>query len=256
MAKSLAAVSEINAQAEMSIRNGYRAPFPEGTLPLGNMNFALTDGEEYNDSVPDAKDVKRTVDEIMEAKRQADIVIVSLHAHEMKGGDITQAAHFIETFARQCIDAGASVVIGHGPHELRGIEIYKGGVIFYSIGNFIFETETVERQPMEAFTSKGLPSDMKVGQYMDQRSQNGTRGYVVQENIWRAVMPSWMMEDGRITEVKLYPIELNQKASRAQRGVPKLSNFETTLQYLSELSKPYGTEIEVKDGVGYVKLDR
>jgi len=34
------------------------------------------------------------------------------------------------------IDAGASIVIGHGPHVLRGMEFYKGHLIAYSLGNF------------------------------------------------------------------------------------------------------------------------
>ena len=182
MAKTLAAVSQINAKAELSIRNGYRPPFPEGTLPLGSMFFALTDKEEYNETVPNEKDLARTIDEIRSARAQADIVLVSLHAHEMRGSDSTVAAEFLETFSRACIDAGASVVIGHGPHELRGIEAYKNGLIFYSIGNFIFETETVALQPFDAFSSKGLPIDMKIGDYMDHRSKNGTCGYIVQEN--------------------------------------------------------------------------
>lgn len=39
------------------------------------------------------------------------------------------------------IDAAADVVVGHGPHVLRGIEVYKGRPIFYSLANFIFEND-------------------------------------------------------------------------------------------------------------------
>lgn len=256
MAKTLAAVSQINAKAELSIRNGYRPPFPEGTLPLGSMFFALTDKEEYNETVPNEKDLARTIDEIRNARAQADIVLVSVHAHEMRGADSTVAAEFVETFARACIDAGASVVIGHGPHELRGIEVYKNGLIFYSIGNFIFETETVALQPFDAFSSKGLPIDMKIGDYMDHRSRNGTRGYIVQENIWRAVMPSWTIEDGRIRDVRLYPIDLAQHGTRSQRGIPKLSRSNAALEHLRKLSERYGTDIEIREGVGILQLNQ
>ena len=44
------------------IRNGYLPPFPEGTLPLGNMNFMLTEGDEYNETIPNPKDVERTAE--------------------------------------------------------------------------------------------------------------------------------------------------------------------------------------------------
>ena len=62
------------------------------------------------------------------------------------------------------------------------------------------------------------------------------------------------MENGKITEVKLYPIELGQKLARCQKGCPVLNGSEETLQYLADLSKPYGTQIQIKDGVGYVVL--
>ena len=42
-------------------------------------------------------------------------------------------------FARKMIDAGADVAVGHGPHVLRGIEIYKEKPIFYSLANFMFQ---------------------------------------------------------------------------------------------------------------------
>ena len=254
MAKELSDISQINARTEQKIRNGYLPPFPEGTLPLGNMNFMLTDGEEYNETIPNAKDVERTVKEIEEARRQADIVIVSVHVHEMKGADSQVAAEFVERFAKACIDAGASAVIGHGPHELRGIEVYKGGLIFYSLGNFIFQTETVERQPFDAFHGKNLPIDTKIGAYMDHRSKNGTKGYIVQENIWRSILPSWEVEDGKIKNVVLYPIDLAQKGTRSQRGIPSLSGSEDTLKHIQNLSEPFGTKIEIRDGKGYLSV--
>ncbi|WP_300914551.1 CapA family protein, partial [Turicimonas muris] len=217
-------------------------------------NFMLTEGDEYNETIPNPKDVERTVKEIEEARLQADIVIVSVHAHEMKGADSQVAAEFVERFAKACIDAGASVVIGHGPHELRGIEVYKGGVIFYSLGNFIFQTETVERQPFDAFHGKNLPIDTKIGAYMNHRSKNGTKGYIVQENIWRSILPSWEVEDGKVKNVVLYPIDLAQKGTRSQRGIPSLSGSEETLKHIQKLSEPYGTKIEIKDGKGYLVL--
>ncbi|MFP4364025.1 MAG: CapA family protein [Spirochaetia bacterium] len=43
--------------------------------------------------------------------------------------------------ARQFIDAGADVIIGHHPHVLQGIELYNNGIIFYSLGNFLFDMD-------------------------------------------------------------------------------------------------------------------
>lgn len=75
-----------------------------------------------------------------------DIVIVSFHGgaegqshthvprkHEMFLGQDRGDVH---AFARQAIDAGADIVLGHGPHITRAIDVYKGRFIAYSMGNF------------------------------------------------------------------------------------------------------------------------
>ena len=253
MVTELAKVTKINAEKEFSIRNGYSNPFEEGTMPFGSSTFVL--GEENKIvSDPNETDMKRIEAEIKEARKQADIVLVSLHAHETDTEDTTIPAQFIEKFAKRCIDAGASAMIGHGPHELRGIEIYHGGLILYSLGNFLFETETVELQPYDAYVNKNMPLDTKVGAYMDQRSKNGTVGYGVLENIWRSVMAAWTMEDGKITQIQLYPISLDMYASRPHKGVPHVVHEDQVLHYLAELSAPFGTKIYIRDHVGYIDL--
>lgn len=72
----------------------------------------------------------------------------------MNGSASKVAAQFVETIARACIDAGVSAIIGHGPHELRGIEVHNDGLICYSLRNFIFQSETVATQPSDAFVGK------------------------------------------------------------------------------------------------------
>ena len=52
--------------------------------------------------------------------------------------------------AHAVIDAGADVFIGHGPHLDRGIEIYKGKPILYSLGALVIENDTVERMPQDS----------------------------------------------------------------------------------------------------------
>lgn len=253
MVEELARVTKINASTERSIRNGYTVPFPEGKLPLGKAMFKLDD-RDWTESAPNQTDMARIIAEVAEARRQADIVMVSIHAHEADGEASNVPAMFIETFARECIDHGADVIIGHGPHELRGIEIYKGRPIFYSVGNFLFETETVSLQPYDAYIGKKMPIDTKVGAYMDARSKNGTAGYGVLPEIWDAVLAGWTCEDGRVTEVQLHPITLGMKEPRSQKGVPTLSGNEETLRYLAGLSEPYGTKIEIKDGRGIITI--
>lgn len=253
MVQELAKVTKINAEKEFSIKNGYSNPPDEGTMPFGSSTFVLSD-ENKIVSTPNEKDMKRIEEEIAEAKRQADVVLVSIHAHETDTEDTTVPAQFLEIFSKRCIDAGANVIIGHGPHELRGIELYHDGVIFYSLGNFLFETETVELQPYDAYVNKNMPLETKVGAYMNNRSKNGTVGYGVLENIWRSVMAAWTMEDGKITQIQLYPISLDMEAQRAQKGVPHIVHNSEVLTYLAELSLPYGTTIRIENHVGYIDL--
>lgn len=252
-AAGLAALTKINAAAENSIKNGYSNPPAEGTLPFGKYKFVL-DEKDWVESRPFAADMERVEAEIREAGKQADVVLVSFHAHETDGEDTKVPAMFLETFSRRAVDAGADAVIGHGPHELRGIEIYKGKPIFYSLGNFLFETETVGKQPYDAYINKKMPADTKVGTYMDARSKNGTAGYGVLPEIWFSVMAGWFMEEGKTREIRLYPISLGMERKRSQKGVPVMTGDEEVLKYLADLSEPYGTRIEIRDGVGYILL--
>ena len=62
------------------------------------------------------------------------------------------------------------------------------------------------------------------------------------------------MEDGKITQLKLYPYDLGMKLPRSQKGVPVLNGSVQTLEYMRDLCKPFGTEMDIKDGVATVKL--
>lgn len=85
--------------------------------------------------------------DIEKAAALADIVVVSYHwGQEYK----TTHSSFQEKIARASIDAGATLVIGHHPHVVQGVEKYKNGYIAYSLGNFIFD------QNFSRPTSKGL----------------------------------------------------------------------------------------------------
>lgn len=77
--------------------------------------------------------------DIARAKRSADYVIVSFH------WGVESAAlprDYQKSTAHRAIDAGADVILGHHPHVLQGIEYYKGGVVFYSLGNFAFASRS------------------------------------------------------------------------------------------------------------------
>lgn len=244
--REVAEQTSINAEQEKGIANGYYNPLPDGKLNLGNIPFVLSD-HNGRTSEPLEKDMRRMEENIRQAKKQADYVLVSIHSHEFDGRDDIPPAEFLKIFAYRCIDAGADAILGHGPHELRGIEIYQGKPIFYSLGNFVFQTETVSVQPADAFENKGMDMETSVADYMNQRSKNGTRGYCVQENIWRSVMAGFTAEDGKITEITLYPITLDMHLPRDKMGSPRLADDNGVLHYLQELCKPFSTELIIEN---------
>lgn len=86
------------------------------------------------------------------ARKKADFVIVSMHA-----GSEYQAYHRQdqEDFAKKMIEQGANLVLGHHPHVAQDLETYKNGLIFYSLGNFIFDQMWSEE------TKQGLTLDLK-----------------------------------------------------------------------------------------------
>lgn len=73
---------------------------------------------------------------IAEASEEADLVVV--HAHWGQEYD-DQPTTRQQEMAKAMSDAGADIVIGHHPHVLQNIEVYNDTVIFYSLGNFVFD---------------------------------------------------------------------------------------------------------------------
>jgi poly-gamma-glutamate synthesis protein (capsule biosynthesis protein) len=77
--------------------------------------------------------------DITTARKQADYVIVSIHWGKEA---ISTVQPYQQQIGRAAIDAGADIIIGHHPHILQGIEHYKNGIIFYSLGNFAFASKS------------------------------------------------------------------------------------------------------------------
>ncbi len=205
---------------------------------------------------PDPDDVAQIAAVVSSASRLADHVLVTIHAHERKGPN-SVPADFVVEFARAMIDAGATMFVGHGPHVLRGIEIYRGKPIFYSLGDFVFQNETLLRLPAENYEPYGLGPDDHVADFNRERYRNETTGFPVNREIWESVIAMPTFVDGELGELALHPITLGFGEPAWVRGRPQLARgalAEKILDDLIERSKPYGTAIDVRDGVGYVRV--
>lgn len=223
------------------------APKAEGLDFLGNQFFPGSPADVVTTS--DIGDMDSILDNVRRARRNADLVLVSIHAHEAHGKREIPA-RFLPEFAHACIDAGADVFIGHGPHVLRGIELYKRKPIFYSLGNFIFEAESMRQIPKEIYETCGIPGD-DPSDFFD-RAMKG----FADAAYWESVVAQVRFERRELSELKLFPIVLQQDLPRAGRGLPiqaDAAQSRTILQWLSKLSEPFGTKITEENSVGIVR---
>ena len=206
---------------------------------------------------PHQEDLEDIASVVRNASGLADITIVTIHAHE-RYKSLEVPARFLETFARTMIDEGADIIVGHGPHVLRGIEIYKGKPIFYSLGDFIFQNETLLRLPNENYEPYGLDEHSHVSDFNSARYNNDSTGFPASQEVWESVIavPSW--RDGVLSAILLHPITLGHGQPRQVRGRPMLADEKLGKKIIDDLiqrSDPYGTTISWNGKVGIVKLN-
>jgi len=246
--------TEVNSTRNLNLKEGFWKEI-DGTYIFGGLQFE--EGVPGTTTYMDQADAARMAKSIHEASRQADIVFVSLHAHEMKGDQKNKPADFLREFSQFCIDEGAHAVIGHGPHILRGIEIYKKRPIFYSLGDFIFQNDTVERQPTEFYNLYELDHSHTPADGFDARSQKGTRGLAADPKVFESVIASFEIHNGNISKIDLLPISLGFAKGRAGKGRPELAEEEHSiriLQDLKDLSSEFGTEMKIENGKGTIYI--
>lgn len=151
--------------------------------------------------------------DVQAARERADIVMVSFHWGREA---TTELRDYQPRLGRAAIDAGATIVLGHHPHILQGIERYKHGIIFYSLGNFAF----------------------------------GSYSRIAQ----RSIIAELDIEDARLFRVRLVPLNVNNVEVAFQPRRIASSEAERVVAELRELSAPLQTQIVLDNGVGAVVL--
>lgn len=207
----------------------------------------------------DMKDILRWV---REARRQADWVVVSHHYHEQGGeafktaqrrSELEEPAEFVRTFALQCFAAGADVFVAHGPHKSLGVEVYQGHPLFYSLGGLVFQNETVRWLPAFAYERFDMAGEATPADFFDRREG----AHPTEAVWWENTIARVRFQGRKLAEVILYPLDQGFGRPRPQRGRPGLARGDHALrilQRIQRLSQPYGTAIEILDGLGIVRL--
>jgi hypothetical protein len=189
---------------------------------------------------PLESDVKAMEDDIVLAKRHYDVVMVTLHVHDLSHDraygypDATPPNDSI--MYRSAIDAGADMVIGHGPHVLRGIEIYKGKPIFYSLGNFIYQYRTPDKIPIDLIHQRDAeverPTNVSAFDRRDSRQE------------MEGVLVRMTINNQKLKKIQLIPVTLDDEGP--QYGAPRLASdvrAKQIIALLQKLSAPYKTKI-------------
>jgi poly-gamma-glutamate capsule biosynthesis protein CapA/YwtB (metallophosphatase superfamily) len=224
----------------------------QSIIPAG---VRIARGSEFGtEQIPVMEDVEENLQRIRDARRSADWVVVTMHSHE-QGLTEDDPSNVLVTFAHAAIDSGADVFHGHGPHRDRGIEIYHGRPIFYSIGHLIRQSDTVDRIPLEVLRRQGCdPWEALPADFLDRRASRPDRS---NKAILEDVVAVVEFKSGALSDITLQPIGLGHGRHRYQYGRPMLVRGEEALDVLErfrQLCAGFGTEIEIVDSVGKIKI--
>ena len=190
------------------------------------MILTARDGKVEEVEGPLASDVAMG-DDVVLARRHTEVLIVSLHNHDVSHHrvygiqDTTPPTE--EIMFRKAIDAGADMVIGTGPHVVRGIEIYKGKPIFYSLADFIYQYRTPDKIPIDLIhqrdTELARPTNVSV---WDRRDP---------PQVMEGLLVRMTLNAEKLRRIELIPISIDDegplygcRASRARHGAGRSSS--------------------------------
>jgi poly-gamma-glutamate capsule biosynthesis protein CapA/YwtB (metallophosphatase superfamily) len=204
---------------------------------------------------PHRGDLQTMLEDVEKAKTKADLVIVSQHC----GIHFVPAvlADYQKDLAHAAIDTGADLVLQHHAHILKGIEVYKGKVIFYSLGNFALEL------PAPRGSHRRPP-------HLEEIAQWETHPEYLPHAKWDPLCPTFpfhpearktlmvkcIIADKQIKRVSFLPIYLNNQAEPEVLN-PQDPKFGEIITYMEEITRSQGlkTQYSVEDDEVVIKKD-
>ncbi|MBI2859163.1 MAG: CapA family protein [Chloroflexi bacterium] len=179
------------------------------------------------------EDVEAMIDDINKVRALADVVVVSFHwgIHFVHG----TIATYQKEVAHKAIEAGADMVIGHHPHLLKGIEVYRGKVVFYSMGNFAFDMPLSVRTARQNQKPGRRPPSFKVDpEYAEYCAWPA-------ESL-RSMIVKCLISDRKIKKVSFLPVLINCKAQPVV--LSRAHEITESLRYMTEIST--GQDLDTK----------
>ncbi len=154
---------------------------------------------------PVMEDLEAMKQDIECLRARADVVVVSFHwgLHFIPAA----LAEYERVVGHIAIDTGADLIIAHHPHILKGIEVYKGKVIFYSLGNFAFDSRWT-REDFEEPNRKAKHKLLDPGWEWDPDYP----GYQFPVDTRKTLVAKCAVSDGRVQRVSFLPAFINRDA--------------------------------------------
>ncbi len=209
----------------------------------------------------DAQDLADILKAVRQGKQHSDFLLVTIHSHEpgnlsspdAKNDFADAPAEFLHRLAKEAIDAGADAFFTTGIHHLGPIEIYKGRPIFYGLANF-FWSDIQEPMPADfyaqyresllgAFTDPEKATDADFTNVLNAEGFSGTLPF-------ESVITESRFDHGRVSEIRLYPVELAYGMKLTESGIPRVASAESAkriLMRLQSMSAALGTKIDMEE---------
>ncbi len=182
-------------------------------------------------SWPHIDDLNNMIEDIHKLRPQVDILVVSQHW----GIHFTPAviADYQRIVGHYALDEGADVVIGHHTHILKGIEVYKGKPIFYSLANFATEG------PAAYFEGKnGLINDSRhadIRKLNDDFKKNPKR--TMPFDSCKTILAKMYLEDGKITKFTYVPVWIDDDTFVPEVLTHENPRFKEVIDYVTEITE-------------------
>jgi len=182
---------------------------------------------------PHKEDLEAMGEDIKKAKTQADIVILSMH----------WGIHFIPAvlatyqrdMAHVAIDSGADLILGHHAHILKGIEVYKGRAIFYSLCNFAVDLPFTE----EHAESKSFKEIQKLN---PDWIPDFDCLYNFPRDSQKTMIVKCAISDREIQSVSFLPTSVSKKMAQPEILTAKDERFGEVVRYMEEITKNQGLD--------------
>ncbi|MDD1749492.1 MAG: CapA family protein, partial [Methanothrix sp.] len=194
-------------------------------------------------SIPWREDLEAMKADVKKAKQESDIVIVAFHfgIHYIRA----LLAEYQFEAAHAAIDAGADLIVGHHPHILKGIEVYNGKVIFYSLGEFMHD-RLLKLPGGDTFVQKAM-KEATGGNIGITGGQKPATAHGRMIDVNRTGLGKIIVLNKKIERVSFVPWKMSaDEHPTPQKMAPGSESFNEVVNYMQDITQEAGLNTQFK----------